>query len=324
MDAVRHIGQAPDSSYTTTWSHGRGEVNFLTLSNGSRVRYLKTGAGPPLVLLHTVRTQLDYFQLVIPRIWDSFTVYALDLPGMGWSDITKGASYEEPDLRSSIVEFVTALGLDGITLAGESMGATLALSASIDLGDKVGRVVAFNTYDYPEGIERGNRLARLIVVGERIPLAGSLLAHMESKPILRGVMRGGFADKRKLPEDFLTELRRVGRRAGYPRVARAVFRSLNSLIAARERYRLIQAPVVLVYGDGDWSRPSDREGVERLLSDAKSVILPRTGHFSALEQPVEMARILLDLVCLSPDRETANVYQCFCNEDESRHAESDS
>jgi pimeloyl-ACP methyl ester carboxylesterase len=222
------------------------------------------------------------------------------------------------------VEFVTALGLDGITLAGESMGATLALSASIDLGDKVGRVVAFNTYDYPEGIERGNRLARLIVVGERIPLAGSLLAHMESKPILRGVMRGGFADKRKLPEDFLTELRRVGRRAGYPRVARAVFRSLNSLIAARERYRLIQAPVVLVYGDGDWSRPSDREGVERLLSDAKSVILPRTGHFSALEQPVEMARILLDLVCLSPDRETANVYQCFCNEDESRHAESDS
>jgi pimeloyl-ACP methyl ester carboxylesterase len=107
-------------------------------------------------------------------------------------------------------------------------------------------------------------------------------------------MRGGFADKRNLPEDFLTELRRVGRRAGYPQVARAVFRSLNSLIAARERYRLVQVPVVLVYGDGDWSRPSDREGVKQLLPDAKPVVQPRTGHFSALERPAEMARILLD------------------------------
>lgn len=294
MGAMTQTGQAPDNSYTATWSHGRGEVNFLTRSNGSRVRYLKAGAGPPLVLLHTVRTQLDYFQLVIPRIWDSFTVYALDLPGMGWSDITDGAGYEEPDLRGAVVEFVTALGLDGLTLAGESMGATLALSASADLGDRVSRVVAFNTYDYPEGIERGNRLARLIVAGERLPLAGPVLASLENKPILRGVMRGGFADKRDLPEDFLTELRRVGRRAGYPRVARAVFRSLNSLIAARERYRLVQVPVVLVYGDGDWSRPSDREGVEQLLPDAKPIVLPRTGHFSALERPAEMARILLD------------------------------
>jgi pimeloyl-ACP methyl ester carboxylesterase len=294
MGAMTQTNQTPDKSYTATWSHGRGEVNFLTLSNGSRVRYLKAGAGPPLVLLHTVRTQLDYFQLVIPRIWDSFTIYALDLPGMGWSDITDGAGYEEPNLRGAVVQFVTALGLDCVTLAGESMGATLALSASADLSDRMSRVVAFNTYDYPEGIERGNRLARLIVAGERLPLTGPVLAHLENKPILRGVMRGGFADKRNLPEDFLTELRRAGRRHGYPRVARAVFRNLNSLIAARERYRLIQVPVVLVYGAGDWSRPSDREGVERLLPDAKPVVLPHTGHFSALERPAEMARILLD------------------------------
>ena len=37
-----------------------------------------------LVLLHTVRTQLDHFQLVIPKILHAFTVYAIDMPGMGW------------------------------------------------------------------------------------------------------------------------------------------------------------------------------------------------------------------------------------------------
>ena len=37
-----------------------------------------------LVLLHTVRTQLDHFQFVIPKI-HAFTVFAVDFPGMGWS-----------------------------------------------------------------------------------------------------------------------------------------------------------------------------------------------------------------------------------------------
>ena len=36
----------PDTSYTVTWTHGRGDVKFLTLADGSRVRYLKAGAGP--------------------------------------------------------------------------------------------------------------------------------------------------------------------------------------------------------------------------------------------------------------------------------------
>jgi hypothetical protein len=36
-----------------------------------------------------------------------------------------------------------------MTLAGESLGAALALSASIGLEERVSRVVALNNYDYP-------------------------------------------------------------------------------------------------------------------------------------------------------------------------------
>jgi hypothetical protein len=121
----------PDATYTTTWNNGQGEVRFFTRADGSRLRYYTAGTGPPLVLMHTVRTQLDYFQRVIPLVWDRYTVYALDLPGMGWSDIVFGARYEEPELRAAVVEFVSGLNLQGITLAGESLGAALALSASI-------------------------------------------------------------------------------------------------------------------------------------------------------------------------------------------------
>ncbi len=45
--------------------------------DGTPVRYLKVGSGPTLVLLHTLRTQLDIFHKVIPQLQSSFTVYAL-------------------------------------------------------------------------------------------------------------------------------------------------------------------------------------------------------------------------------------------------------
>jgi pimeloyl-ACP methyl ester carboxylesterase len=143
------------SSYTDTWTDGHGTVQYFTRSDGSRLRYFTAGSGPVLVLMHTIRTQLDYFHRVIPQLWDSFTVYAVDLPGMGWSDIVPGAHYEEPGLRAAVVEFVTGLDLHDVTLAGESLGGALALQASVDLKDRVSRVVAFNSYDYPSGLERG-------------------------------------------------------------------------------------------------------------------------------------------------------------------------
>ena len=162
----------PDTTYTATWTRPQDQVAFFTRADGSRLRYLKAGSGPALLLLHTVRTQLDYFQRVIPQLGDSRTVYALDLPGMGWSDIVPGANYEEPDLRAAVIEFVTGLGLDDLTLAGESMGAALALSATPDLAGRVSRIVAFNPYDYPKGIRHGNLLSNLIVAGATVPGAG--------------------------------------------------------------------------------------------------------------------------------------------------------
>ncbi len=279
-------------SYTDSWTDGHGTVQYFTRSDGSRLRYFTAGSGPALVLIHTIRTQLDYFHRVIPQLWDSFTVYALDLPGMGWSDIVPGARYEERDLRAAVVEFVTDLDLHDVTLAGESLGGALALHAAVDLKGRVARVVAFNTYDYPSGLERGNVFARFIVTSVRMPGLGPVFAAMENRPIMKGIMRGGVVDNRMLPDDFVVELRKSGRRKGYPGVARAVYRSLKGFVKARDRYRDVAVPVALVYSDEDWSRPAEREHVADLLAEVERITLPDTGHFSALERPNEVARIL--------------------------------
>jgi pimeloyl-ACP methyl ester carboxylesterase len=279
--------------YTETWCKG-GEIGYVELSGGARVRYLRVGSGPPLVLMHTARTQLDHFQRVVPLIADAYTVYALDFPGMGWSDIVPGASYEEPALRAAVVRVVEDLDLSDLTLAGESMGATLSLTASVDLGDRVRRIVAFNTYDFADGVERANLLARLVVGSIRAPAIGPIVARLENRQILKGVLRGGLHDPSQLPDHYLDELRRVGRRPGYPTVARAIYRNMESLIAARSRYARINVPVTLVYGDEDWSRPSDRRANIESVPGARDIALRDTGHFAALEAPADWARIVLD------------------------------
>jgi pimeloyl-ACP methyl ester carboxylesterase len=284
----------PDSNYTRTWSPA-GEIEYATLTDGTRLRYLKTGSGPtPLVLLHTVRTQLDHFQLVIPKVLQAFTVYAVDLPGMGWSDIRPGASYGEPALRRALVELVMALDLNDVTLAGESMGATVSLTAATELEDRVRSVVAFNPYDYPGGVGRANRVASLYIGSARLPAIGPLVTRTENKPVLGVVLRGGLVDGSKLPGHYLAELRRVGRRGGYPRVAREVYRNVESMVAARPHYGRVSAPVTVVYGDHDWSQQPEREANLTLLRNARSISLSRSGHFAALERPDRIAEILLD------------------------------
>jgi pimeloyl-ACP methyl ester carboxylesterase len=277
--------------YTETWCKG-GEIGHVVLSDGGRVRYLRVGSGPPLVLMHTVRTQLDHFQLVIPQITDAFTVYAVDFPGMGWSDIVPGASYQEPALRAAMVRVVEELELSNVTLAGESMGATLALTASVDLDERVRRVVAFNTYDFAGGVKRASLFARLVAGSIETPIIGPMVAHLENRHILRGVLRGGVRDRRHLPAHYLDELARVGKRPGYPVVARAILRNLDSLIAARERYARISVPVTLVYGTHDWSRPADRQANIDSVPRARYIVLRDTGHFTSLEAPHEVTRIL--------------------------------
>jgi pimeloyl-ACP methyl ester carboxylesterase len=256
------------------------------------LRYVTGGTGAPLVMVHTVRTQAEHFRHLIPLVRERYTVYALDLPGMGYSQIVPGASYDEAAMRAGVKRLITQLDLRDVTLLGESMGAVLALTTAADLPERVRRVLAVNAYDYAGGIARSGLLARLIVTGVLAPGVGRMFARVEPKPIVRAVLRGGVVDKTALREDYVDELLEVGRRPGYPTVARAVYANLPSLISARSRYPEVTPPVHLIYGEHDWSRPSDRKANRQLLPTAESTEVLRAGHFIVLERPDVPARLL--------------------------------
>jgi pimeloyl-ACP methyl ester carboxylesterase len=277
-----------------------GELAELRIDAGRTLRtlrYVKTGVGEPLVLLHTIRTQLDYFQAVIPRLAQHFTVYALDLPGHGYSSIDTGASYDEPYLRSGVIAFIEKLDLQGVTLVGESIGAVLALTVAGALPGRVKAVVASNAYDYDrhygDGVRRGNLLANFILGSFKVPVVGAIFAALENRLLLGLIMRGGLHARSWFPAQLLAEFDRVGRRKGYRHVERSTFAGWRSWSAARSRYAAVKAPVKLVYGEHDWSTVEERARTARALGGIPVITIPGTGHFAFVDNPEKLLGVVL-------------------------------
>src|SRR5262245_55245842 len=149
---------------------------------GPRVRFIRTGAGPNLVLLHTLRTQLDIFQRIIPPLAQHFTVYAFDYPGHGWSDIP-ASDYAPEDFYAWTAEFLEKLDITNATLAGVSIGATIALVLAARENPRVARVVAINPYDYwpSGGVRKSSLTARLILEGANVPILGATLMRLRNR-----------------------------------------------------------------------------------------------------------------------------------------------
>ena len=82
------------------------KIKKFYLGDGSYIRYRKSGSGHPLILLHTIRNRLEYFDLVTPLLEKSFTVYALDLPGFGDSPVNKDMNYNQSYMQEAIVDFI--------------------------------------------------------------------------------------------------------------------------------------------------------------------------------------------------------------------------
>jgi pimeloyl-ACP methyl ester carboxylesterase len=271
--------------------------SLLKISDKLSVRFQKTGSGPPLLLIHTIRTQLEYFRSLAPLLARSHTVYAIDLPGHGHSPIDPSASFDEPYFRQAVIRFIDELNLSEVTIVGESIGGALALTVAASLPQSVKRVYAINPYDhetrYGDGIRRGNWFANFIIGSLQIPVLGAINASLENKMILGKIMGGGYHDPRKLPADLLAEFDEVAHRPGYKRVARKVLAGWRSWSKARDYYRQISAPVTLIYGDSDWSRTDERERTRSLIPAAQMVTLKNTGHFSSVENPSELAHVIL-------------------------------
>ena len=142
---VEALRRAPRPPERLAWAPDT-PVHYVDL-DGVKVRFIKAGSGPNLVLLHTPRTQLDLFAKVVPDLAKAFTVYAIDYSGHGYSDIPP-ARYDAGFFARFVGRFLEALDLGEVTLCGVSIGGAVSLILAGRGHSRVARVIAVYPYDY--------------------------------------------------------------------------------------------------------------------------------------------------------------------------------
>jgi pimeloyl-ACP methyl ester carboxylesterase len=262
--------------------------------DGINLRYVDVGNGPPLVLLHTIRTQLDMFQKVIPELSRHFRVYALDYPGHGFSDIP-AVEYTPEFFTDIVAGFLEELGIKGATVAGESIGGSIALRLATRHNPRVKEVVAINAYDYDagRGAKRSSWLANVLFTLNNVPILGPTFWRLRLYPIFKKIMEGGIVHKDALSPALLREMYEVGNRPHHYRALMSLVRHWAGWDRSRVDYAKIAVPVVLVYGEYDWSRPEEREVNRLAIPGAQVTVVKDAGHFLSLDAPEAVIQPIL-------------------------------
>jgi len=268
---------------------------------GNRLRYIKAGKGPTLVLLHTLRTQLDLFEKVVPELAKHFTVYALDYPGHGYSDIPK-ARYDAAFFTDAVEGFLAKLDLRNVTLAGVSIGGSIPLIVASRRNPRVARVIAVNPYDYAKGrgMARSSPLGWFINYVALVPFIGETVMRLRNFLIMRSVLNGGVADPNSISPALMKEMYRVGNRRGHYRAFLSLLRNSASWETATKDYRRIEIPVLLIWGAQDWALPSEREHDRKLIPGVEMATLDHGGHFLALDRPQELTQAIVRFAPRAP------------------------
>jgi pimeloyl-ACP methyl ester carboxylesterase len=263
--------------------------------DGVNLRYIRVGEGPPLVLLHTLRTQLDMFQKVIPELSKNFEIYALDYPGHGFSDIPK-VEYTPELFISSVAGFLEHVKVENATVVGESIGGSIALVLAARHNPRVQRVIAVNPYDYDQGrgLRRSSGIANVLFGLNNVPVIGSTFTRFRQYPVFRMVMEGGVDRKDALPPPLLREIYEVGNRPHHYQAFMSLVSHWAEWEKLREEYAKVEIPVLLVYGDHDWSHPQEREANQRAIPGVRMTIVKDAGHFLALDAPEALTQLIRD------------------------------
>lgn len=267
-------------------------INYVEVS-GTKLRYIRSGSGPTVVLLHTLRTQLDLFEKVVPELSKHFTVYALDYPGHGYSDIPN-ARYDAAFFTEAVEGFLEKLDLRDITLVGVSIGAVISLIIAGRHNPRVARVISINPYDYAKGLgtARSSALGSMITYTALVPVTGETVMRLRNFIIMKAVLRGGVADAQSISPELMEEMYLVGNRPNHYRAFISLIRNGESWEAARKYYGRIAVPVLLVWGDKDWARPSERERTRSLIPGVATETIENGGHFLPLDRPQDLLQFI--------------------------------
>jgi pimeloyl-ACP methyl ester carboxylesterase len=276
---------------TGQWLTAAGlEPKFETIL-GRRIRFVRKGAGPAVVLLHGFASSIYTWKEVLPILARDHDVVALDLPGFGQSDCPPDLSFDE--YPAVVLRLLDRLGLARVTLVGNSMGGGVAAVVAAQSPDRVERLVLIDAAGF--NLQENKRPWPIRIVGS--PPVATVLDRMPLRRLLvEASLRQVFFDDSLVTAERIDEYLVPILRPATPQAIRSLLASRSLRPDAVQRLLpRVTVPVLVLWGrEDEWIPVADADRFALALPQARVVILDRCGHMPQEEQPAEVARLILE------------------------------
>lgn len=235
---------------------------------------------PPVVLIHGFGANGRFWRKWIPRLSSDHEVHTLDLMGFGRSATPPGGDYSPMAQARHLVEYLRRFGNHPPVVIGHSLGAGIAVAATLRLMDEGGAwtpggLVLISGAIYPQKLPPFLGLAQLPLLGELFLLGRP--PRFAFRWGLQTIVHDRASLDRDLVDTYRDPLRSLRRRRAILRAARQVSTREGAQLA--HRLPEIRIPSLVIWGEEDRVIPP--EVAHRLhgdLPESELVLLPKVGH----------------------------------------------
>lgn len=270
------------------WLEATGLVARERVVAGHRVRYVRAGQGPPVVLIHGLASSIYTWKAVLPRLAADHDVVALDLPGFGGSE--QPADLDFADLVAAVSALLDALGLERASLVGNSLGGAVAASVAARRPERVPALVLIDAAGFQRDLADAPAVLRVAVADPT-----GLLARLPFKrPLVRLALRQVFHDDARVTDERVAEYVAPLLRSGAVASLRSLLRTPPERVEhLRRALPGIRAPTLVVWGREDaWIPQAHADRFAAEIPDTRVVRLDDCGHMPQEECPAELLEVL--------------------------------
>jgi pimeloyl-ACP methyl ester carboxylesterase len=295
--------QHPEEKFITAAQRdAQIEERWLDLPDG-RIRYLKAGSGPALILIHGLMGYSFSWRFTIPALAPHATVYAIDNLGAGLSTANQGMGCTVRATAERVLQFADALGIRDFDLLGTSHGGGVAIMVAAICSEtnnaclrRLILVAPLNPWS-----PHGKRLAPFLGRPFGSMLFRYTIERWRSLDYLW--LRRMFGDGSKIPPDSLAGYRMPVLKNHALRHASRIVRNWTADLAELERAlpKIRDYTTLLIWGTKDRAvNVRSAQPLRQNFHNARLLTFEGVGHLPYEEAPEDFNRALIDFLTRAP------------------------